>query len=131
MRNQWLVGFSCTVAASLCIPSQAAAQSAWHSADTKSAALKWELGYLALSAIDTAQTIECLNRNACEEGNPLFGKHPSATKLVLAKAGLSLVQFALFSKLNSRDPKMALRAAQISCGLQGGVVMLNARFAFR
>jgi len=32
--------------------------------------------------------------------------------------------------LNKRDPRMALRTAQISAALQGGVVAMNARIAF-
>ena len=44
------------------------------------AALKWELGYLALSALDT-------QRNVCEEANPLFGKRPSAKTLIITKLG--------------------------------------------
>ena len=89
------------------------------------------MGYLALSAVDAAETISCLHRDICEEGNPLFGKHPSATKLIVAKFGLGLVHFAVFSRLNDRNPKAALRLAQVSCAVQGGVVLLNARFSFK
>lgn len=105
-------------------------ESRWRPETTKSSALKWELGFLALSAIDAAQTIECLNRNACEETNPLFGKHPSTKSIILAKVGGGLAHFALFSYINKRSPKTALRAAQVSFALQGTVVLLNARVAF-
>jgi hypothetical protein len=105
--------------------------SEWHAQDTQSAALKWELGFLALSALDTAQTIECLHRDVCEEVNPLFGKHPSAKMLILAKLGGGLAHFAAFSYLNDRDPKVALRAAQVSFALQGTVVLVNARITFK
>lgn len=97
---------------------------------TRSSALKWEMAFLALSAIDAAQTIECLNRNACEETNPLFGKHPSTKTILLTKLGGGLAHFALFSYINERSPKTALRAAQVSFALQGTVVLLNARVAF-
>lgn len=100
------------------------------SAATRSAAMKWELGYLALSAIDAAQTISCLERGICREGNPLFGAHPKASKLILAKLGLGAVHFGAFTLINQRNPKAALRVAQISAGVQGGVVLLNSRFAF-
>jgi hypothetical protein len=96
----------------------------------KSSALKWELAFLALSAVDAVQTIECLNRNACEEANPLFGKRPSTKTIILTKVGGGLAHFALFTYLNDRNPKMALRAAQVSVALQGTVVLLNARVAF-
>jgi hypothetical protein len=98
---------------------------------TRSAALKWELGYLALSALDTAQTVDCLERGVCQEANPLFGKHPSTKTLILAKLGGGLAHFALFNYLNDRNPKIAMRAAQVSFALQGTVVALNARISFR
>src|SRR5690348_1756727 len=43
--------------------SVAIARSAWAVADTRNAALKWEIGYLALSAVDAGQTISCLHRH--------------------------------------------------------------------
>lgn len=110
----------------------ASARSVWDSQEgTRSAALKWELGYLALSAVDTAQTISCLNRGICDEGNPVFGKHPSSAKLIAAKVGLGLLHFAVFERANERNPRAALRLAQVSCAVQGGVVGLNARFSFK
>jgi hypothetical protein len=102
----------------------------WDFQKTRSAAVKWEVGYLTLSAIDAAQTIDCLHRDACTEGNPIFGKHPSAAKLIGAKVGLGLLHFAAFNRLNKRNPRSALRIAQISCVLQGTVVGLNARLMF-
>jgi hypothetical protein len=96
----------------------------------QSAAMKWETTYLALSAIDAAQTIRCLKRDLCEEGNPLFGRHPSAGTLISGKLGGGILHYLLMNELNKRDPKVALRTAQISAGLQGGVVAMNARIAF-
>ena len=111
--------------------SAANAQSAWNGAGaTKSAALKWEVGYLALSAIDAAQTIDCLNREVCVEGNPILGKHPSTAKLIGAKVALGVLHFTAFSRINEKNPRGALRLAQVSCALQGTVVGLNARFTF-
>lgn len=98
---------------------------------TQSAALQWEIAYLGLSAIDAIQTIECLNRDACTEGNPLFGKRPSAGRVILTKAGLGALHFLAFSHLNKRNPKAALRAAQFSAALQGTFVVLNARLTFK
>ena len=98
---------------------------------TQSAARKWEIGYLTLSAIDTIETIDCLRRDICTEANPLFGKHPKASKLIVAKIAFGAVHFAVFNHANARNPKTALRFAQISAGVQGSVVLLNARFAFK
>ena len=97
---------------------------------TKSAAYKWEATFLALSAIDAAETISCLNRATCTEHNPIWGHHPSAGKVVAAKLGLGLVHFAVFKLIADRDPHTALRAAQISAAVQGGVVLLNLKTAF-
>jgi len=130
MRYQWLVVAFSVAGLSLATPTAASAKSPWNAADTRSAALKWELGYLGLSAIDAGQTIHCLDRGICEEGNPIFGKHPSAKKLILAKVGLGAIHFAAFTALNDRNPRAALRLAQVSCAVQGGVAMLNARFMF-
>lgn len=130
MRYQSLAAVCTAAALSLSTPAPAFAESPWHAEDTRSAALKWEIAYLALSAIDAAQTISCLDRGECKEGNPLFGKNPSSTKLILAKVGGGLAHFAVFKYVNDRDPKAALRLAQISFGIQGSVVMLNARFTF-
>ncbi|HET6535995.1 MAG TPA: hypothetical protein VFG41_07400 [Sphingomicrobium sp.] len=96
----------------------------------KSAALKWEIGYLALSGIDTVQTISCLHKGECKEANPIFGKHPKTGTLIAAKLAMGAAHFALFKYANDRSPMTALRMAQISCGIQGSVVLLNARFAF-
>jgi hypothetical protein len=98
---------------------------------TESAAYKWEAAYLTLSAIDGAETIDCLNRHICSEGNPIWGRHPSSTKIVITKLGLGLIHFTLFKLIADRDPKTALRAAQVSAVVQGGVVLLNAHWTFR
>jgi hypothetical protein len=121
----------CTaVALSVSAASPALAEAPSDLNKTRNAAVQWEIAYLGLSAIDAAQTISCLRREVCHEGNPLFGKHPSTGKLIAAKVGLGLAHVALFKYVYDRSPKTALRAAQISAGLQGGVILLNARFGF-
>jgi hypothetical protein len=130
MRYQWLAGAFAGATLSLAVPSPAFAESASRFEVTKSAALKWEIGYLVLSAIDAGQTITCLERGICKEANPLFGKHPKARTIIAAKVIGGAAHFVLFNRLNERSPKTALRVAQISAGLQGGVVLLNARFTF-
>ena len=130
MLYQRLAGLFAFIIFFVATTSPAHAENAWNSASSKSAALKWELSYLALSAIDTAQTIDCLNRGTCSEANPLFGKHPTPSKLIAAKLAAGALHFAVFTHTNARDSKTALRFAQISAGVQGGVVLLNARFMF-
>jgi hypothetical protein len=130
MRLQSLAIISVGAALSLSAPSPAAAQSSRYDETVSAAALKWEIAFLGLSAVDAAQTIYCLERNKCEEANPLFGKHPSTKTIVLAKLISGGVHFALFNEIRKKDPKMALRIAQISFALQGTVVALNARIVF-
>ena len=116
---------------SILVAAPARADPSYRIEETRSAALKWEVGYLTLSALDAAETIHCLDRGTCKEGNPIFGKHPSTKTLILAKIGLGAIHFAAFSALNARNPKSALRLAQVSCAVQGGVAMVNARFSFQ
>lgn len=97
---------------------------------TKSAAYKWEAAFLALSAIDAVETISCLNRATCTEHNPIWGSHPSTGTIVAAKLGLGLIHFGVFKLIADRDPHTALRAAQVSAAVQGGVVLLNLHAAF-
>lgn len=139
MRYQWLIGVFTAAALSVSHAAPAHAEgdwrvdnmaSSWRVEQARSAALKWEIGYLALSAVDAVQTIECLKRQACEEVNPIFGKRPSTKTILLSKIGGGLAHFALFTYLNDRNPKLALRGAQVSFALQGTVVALNARVAF-
>ena len=128
MRFQWCTATGVFLALSL--PTSAAAESSLRQSAAQSTALKWEMGYLALTAIDTAQTIDCLHRGMCVEGNPIFGKHPSNAKLIISKVALGAAHFAVFSRLNNRNPHAALRFVQGSVLMQGGVVALNARFLF-
>jgi hypothetical protein len=99
-------------------------------ADTKSAADQWEAAFVALNVIDLVQTMDCIHRNMCDEGNPLLGKHPSDAKLIIGKVLLVGIQFAIFEHAEARNPKGALRVAQIGVGMTGATVALNARFSF-
>jgi uncharacterized protein DUF5658 len=128
MRYQWLAPL---LAAGIFFASAPAhAQSNLFAEQQRSTALKYELGYLALSVLDTAQTIECIERGRCEEANPLFGKHPKTGKLIASKLALGALHFTAFNYINKRNPRGALRFAQGSLLIQGGVVMLNSRFMF-
>jgi len=135
MRRHRLLGI--VAAASFSLSTQAPAQTAPPPVSepehdtTKSAAYRWEAAYLTLSAIDGIQTIDCVHRHVCSEGSPIWGKHPSTAKVVLGKLGIGLVHFGLFKLITDRDPKTGLRAAQVSAVVQGGVVLLNARWTFK
>jgi hypothetical protein len=148
MHYQWLVAGCAALSLSTAMPAKAEsvdaetanAESQWpadeatlialKSTALKSNALKWEIAYLALSAVDAVQTIHCLRRDICEEVNPIFGKRPSTKTIILTKVGGGIAHFALFNYINQRNPRLALRAAQISVVGQGGAVLLNARIMF-
>jgi hypothetical protein len=98
---------------------------------TEKAAIQWEIGYQVLNALDTAQTLECMHRNACVEANPLFGRHPDDTRLILGKLAIGALHLGIFKFAYDRDPKAALRMAQFSVVVQGGVVLANARITFK
>lgn len=90
----------------------------------------WELAYLALSAVDVAQTAECINRGRCAEGNPLYGRHPKVGRLVAIRAAVDVAHYGIFKYLNDRNPIDARSFAIGSAVVQGGVVALNLRYAF-
>jgi hypothetical protein len=92
---------------------------------TRSDVMKWEAAFLVLSAADLAITVRCLERNECEEMNPVFGKHPKTSTLVLGKLVGGAIHFTAIDYISRRDPKLALRLAQISVVVQGGVVGFN------
>lgn len=116
---------------SLAVPREANPQTSRYLISTKAKAEKWEIGYLALSAIDAAETISCLNRNVCTEDNPIWGRHPSTAKIVLTKLGLGAAHFAIFKVAERKSPRTALLGAQLSAILQAGIVGLNFRTAFK
>jgi len=93
-------------------------------------AVKWEIAYQALNLIDAAETLDCLHRHVCQEANPLFGKHPSTGRLIGTKVALGLVQYFVWKRTFDRVPSRALKIAQISAVVQGGVVAANLRFVF-
>lgn len=90
----------------------------------------WEFAYQGLNAVDTVQTLDFLHRGKAHELNPLLGKHPSDARLILTKVAFGAVHFVVIRKLYEADPTFALRAAQLSVVVQGGVVAANLRFAF-
>jgi len=94
-------------------------------------ATRWEYAYLALSAIDAAQTCDALGRGVAFEGNPLIGKNPACGKVIAIKAVGGALHYLLFRHLRNRDPRAARLMAQISTTAQGAVVGLNLRYTFR
>lgn len=89
-------------------------------------AMKWEYTYLALSAVDTVQTVRCFKRDAsCVELNPFWPGKPSVERIIAGKIVGGIIHYAAVDYIARRNPKMALRIAQISVGVQGAGVMFN------
>ena len=98
---------------------------------TRKAAMRYEIAYLALSAIDTVQTVRCMERDPdCVELNPLWGKKPSVERIILGKIVGGVIHYAAVDYISRRNPKMALRIAQISVGVQASGVAFNLRSDF-
>lgn len=93
--------------------------------------LPWE-AYAADVAIvgDVATTMDCLHRNVCHEGNPLYGtKHPTDRTLLAVGAGRIAVTTGIACFLEDRDPAAARLFSRISLGINGGIFAANLRFA--
>jgi hypothetical protein len=88
-------------------------------------AIRWELGYLALSAVDAAQLMNCLHAHTCHEANPIYGRHPSTARIILTKAIGGAFHFWLVNGMNKRNPREARLTAQLSAGIQGFIVAIN------
>jgi hypothetical protein len=93
---------------------------------TRRAALRWETAFVILSAADLIMTVQCIEAKKCVEANPLAKSH-STGKMIAIKSALTLGHFLFVKRLSERDPKAALRIAQVSVGVQGGIVGLNLR----
>lgn len=98
--------------------------------DIRKDAQRWEIAFLALSAIDAAQTCDALGRGIGYELNPILGKHPSCGEVIAFKAATGAIHYFLFRRQLERNPKNARLMAQISTGVQGVVVGLNFRHTF-
>lgn len=98
--------------------------------EARRATRNWETAFLILSAIDTAQTADCISRHACHEGNPLIGKHPTIKRLIITRLAFDAVHGGIISVLNRKHPREAWSLAMGGAFAEGGVVLLNARFAF-
>lgn len=69
---------------------------------------KWAQIATAVGAgLDTGSTIYALNKPGVEELNPIYGKHPSATKMIGIRGGLTALQMLAQDFLGKQSPKLA------------------------
>ena len=60
-----------------------------------------------------------------------FGRHPSAAKIILVKAGMGALHFVAFKKSWIETRRRRCVSGPDSCAIQGSVVRMNARMSFR
>jgi hypothetical protein len=77
-------------------------------------------------AADTVTTLGALRRGA-SESNPLLGVHPSAGKLVAAKAPLAVVGWLLAAKVHPRHPKLAKGTMLVIGGVGAALAVHNSQ----
>ncbi|RVU03256.1 hypothetical protein EOE18_16720 [Novosphingobium umbonatum] len=92
--------------------------------------VKLEAAYQILNALDAAQTISCVHKPNCQEGNPIFGRRPSVEKIVLMKAGFGALHYVVAKNLFKEDARTAVSFQVATLLVQGVVCGLNMRHAF-
>ena len=94
--------------------------------ERKPAGMKAALTFMAIGqTADLVTTIDALNRGAVE-GNPIWGRHPSAKKLILGKAPMIGLGYVLH-KVGPKNPKFAKTIAYSIGALGAGLAIHNAR----
>ena len=89
-----------------------------------------EIMFQILNAVDAVQTISCLEREACEEMNPLMGGNPSAESVIAVKAASGGLHY-LLTRMFERHAPEAVGAFQLATiSIQGGAVAWNLQFSF-
>lgn len=90
-----------------------------------------EIAYQVLGALDAAQTISCVSKPTCHEGNPLLGKRPSVGAILGFKLAAGLLHYAAMRNQVKKDRlDSALTFEIISISVQGIVCGLNFRHVF-
>lgn len=83
-----------------------------------------QLATVAGNAFDAGTTIHALNQGAME-GNPMYGDHPSAGKVLGIKAGTTAAQLLLQHLLGKKSPGAANAMGFATGGLMGGIGAWN------
>ncbi|MBB4857367.1 hypothetical protein HNO88_000674 [Novosphingobium chloroacetimidivorans] len=86
-----------------------------------------EIAFHLLNAADAISTVTCLQRDDCQEENPIYGKRPKPAVIIGAKALTSGVHYWVMRTLLPDHPGMARVFGWFSVTVQGTVVGLNMR----
>ena len=97
---------------------------------TKAEAIRLEVIFQALNALDWVLTKNCLDRGTCVEKNFLWGEQPDMTKMALAKVALGAVHAAYAAWLFKNKPFAVKPMQYMSIGIMGGAVAWNAQYSF-
>jgi hypothetical protein len=89
-----------------------------------------EVLYQGLNALDAAETISCVHKPTCQEGNPLLGSRPSNGTVIAFKLASAGAHFLVYRHQINRSEKRALMFEVITNVVQGTVCGLNLRYAF-
>lgn len=92
-----------------------------------------EIAFQVLNALDAVQTIAWCNKWAKEvrcEANPLVGKHPSTTQIILGKAVSGVVHYVITDLLRDKHSEWLDEWQIGTIVIQGGVVAYNMTVIF-
>jgi len=84
-----------------------------------------EIAFQLLNATDAVSTVACLQRDDCQEGNPVYGKRPKPIVVIGAKTVVAGVHYWVMRRLLPDHPGLARAFGWFSVTVQGSVVGLN------
>jgi len=89
-----------------------------------------EFTYQALNVFDAVETISCVHKPTCVEGNPILGKKPSNGKIIAFKLAAAGLHYGIYRYMISKSYQQALVFEVGTNAVQGVVCALNLRYAF-
>ena len=93
-------------------------------------AIRLEIIFQALNALDWGTTAHCMSRESCVEGNPIWGENPDLGKMALIKIGVGALHAAYSYFLYENAPRVLKPFQYSSIVVYSGVVAWNLQFAF-
>ncbi len=90
-----------------------------------------EIAYQVLGMLDAAQTISCVSKPNCSEGNPILGKKPSVSAILGFKLATGIIHYGAFRRyIKHENYKSAMTFELVSITVQGLICGLNFRYTF-
>ncbi|KKC24844.1 hypothetical protein [Sphingomonas sp. SRS2] len=88
---------------------------------------------VAVSAIDAAWTVRCLDRGTCREVGPMalaFGQHPNAAQVIGTRMGTIILSSVAVSIVQDRDPGAARTIARVNLIVTGTTIGIHFKREF-